>query len=393
MNIVFVAHSSFNDIYVVGSHHLAREMANLGHNVWHIGPPVTPFHLLYSRQARVRVRMERSLQAPSSSGNLTEMEPISLVPWQLARRFIARGNLFVWTSNLARKLKKVFDKGGIDVLIVDDPRFAGLEKRLKPRTVFYRPTDFYAEMKDDPTIIEAERRLLAGCTAVISTSEPVLLHALTLKPGLPSLLLENGVDFEHFSTPTGEPESLRAIPRPRVAYVGALDFRFDHQLLGRMAKRFPDVHFVLIGEGLGASRITALGRPNIHLFGPRLYRDVPGYLQHSDAGLLPMTDSVANSGRSPMKLYEYGAAGLPVLARRTRELARRHEDFVELFSNEEEALRGLEKLLSRPPDRKAIAQFCQVKTWKTKTATLLDFISGWIARLGAEGRAALSLAA
>ena len=113
MNIVFVAHSSFSDIFVVGSHHLAREMAAMGHTVWHIGPPVTPFHLLRSRQARVRGRVRRAMQAPASRGSLTEMDPISLVPWQVARNFISRGNLFVSTANIARHLKKAFKPGEI----------------------------------------------------------------------------------------------------------------------------------------------------------------------------------------------------------------------------------------------------------------------------------------
>ena len=49
MNIVFVAHSSFNENFVVGSHHLSRAMAAEGHTVWHIGPSVTPFHVFAGR--------------------------------------------------------------------------------------------------------------------------------------------------------------------------------------------------------------------------------------------------------------------------------------------------------------------------------------------------------
>ncbi len=66
---------------------------------------------------------------------------------------------------------------------------------------------------------------------------------------------------------------------------------------------------------------------------------------------------------------------------------------MKLFSTEEEAVSGLEKLLGRPPDREAIGDFCRSHTWKGKTATLLEFISGRRARLGADGRAGLSLAA
>jgi glycosyltransferase involved in cell wall biosynthesis len=377
MNIVFVAHSSFNENFVVGSHHLSRAMAAEGHTVWHIGPPVTPFHLLHASRPGYRERLKRSLLPPARMEGLTSMEPIALVPWQIARNFFSRGNLFVITCNLARRLRKVFAPGEIDILIIDDPRFAGLEQKLKPKALFYRLTDFYAEMKGDPAIIDAERHLLARCAAVISTSQPVLQHALALRPGLPSLLLENGVDHAHFSRQMEEPEVLKAIPHPRVAYVGALDFRFDLGLLDALARRFPQTHFILIGEGPLTPKIAELQRPNIHLLGTRPYREVPGYLQFSDAGLLPFVDNLANAGRSPMKLYEYGAAGLPALARRTRELERRKDLFVHLFSSEEEAVRELEILVDQQPDRNAIAQGCQEHGWKKKSLQLLDFISIW----------------
>jgi glycosyltransferase involved in cell wall biosynthesis len=378
MNIVFVAHSSFNENFVVGSHHLSRAMAAEGHTVWHIGPPVTPFHFLQaSSRPSYRDRLRRSMLEPEMMDGLTSMEPMALVPWQIARRFLARGNLFVKTSNLVRRLRKVFAPGEIDILIIDDPRFAGLEQKLKPRALFYRLTDFYAEMKGDPTILEAERHLLARCAAVIATSQPVLQHALALHPGLPSLLLENGVDHAHFSTEVAEPEVLKAIPRPRVVYVGAIDFRFDVGLLDALAYRCPAMHFVMIGDGPLSGKIAELRRPNIHLLGPRPYREMPGYLQFSDVGLLPFVDNVVNSGRSPMKLYEYGAAGLPALARRTRELARREDRFVRLFSSEDEAVSELEMLIDRWPDRRAIAQDCRDHGWKQKSAALLEFISIW----------------
>jgi glycosyltransferase involved in cell wall biosynthesis len=377
MNIVFVAHSSFNENFVVGSHHLSRAMAAEGHTVWHIGPSVTPFHWLLAGTPSYRQRLRRSLLPPVQMEGLTSMEPIALVPWQVARRFLSRGNLFATTSNLARRLRKVFAPGEIDILIIDDPRLAGLEKKLKPKALFYRLTDFYAEMKGDPTIIEAERNLLARCAAVISTSQPVLRHALTLRPGLPSLLLENGVDYAHFSAHRQEPAELKAIAHPRIVYVGALDFRFDVKLLSALATRFPQAQFIMIGEGPNESKIKDMQRSNIHLLGPRPYSEVPGYLQFSDVGLLPFVNNVVNSGRSPMKLYEYGAAGLPALARRTRELDRRKDHFVRLYSTEEEAVRQMEILIGQQPDRRAIADDCRKHGWKEKTAALLEFISTW----------------
>jgi glycosyltransferase involved in cell wall biosynthesis len=371
MNVVFVSHSSFNENLMVGSLHLARSMAALGHSVLHVGPPVTPFHRLHPANREYRDRLARAISDPSEREGMIAFEPFALIPWQVARTFLSRENLFFLSSNIGQKIMEVFPPGDVDLLLVDDPRLAGVGKSLRPRAFYYRPTDLYAEMKGDPAIITAERQILSRCTGVIATSEPVRQHALTLRPGLPSLLLENGVDYEHFSTPMAEPAELKDIPHPRVVYVGAIDDRFDHALVDFLAGSFPDVHFILIGPGTREIQVAARG--NLHLLGPKPYLRIPGFLQFSEVGLLPLVDNLANSGRSPMKLYEYGAAGLPVLATRTSELQRRDQDFVHLFSEPQEAVRQLRKLLKNQPDRRQIAESCRAHGWANKVTALLEF--------------------
>jgi glycosyltransferase involved in cell wall biosynthesis len=375
MNIVFASHSPFDDYLVVGSHHLARELASAGHAVWHIGPPITPAHLMMTSNRIYRKRLAKSLRPPSRIQNrLISMEPFSAVPWQIAKQVLRHGNIFVLSSNIAAAIRKAADFGPIDVLLVDDPRFAGLEKLLKPKSMFYRPTDLYAEMKMDPKLITAERQVLSHSAGVIATSQPVLHHALTLKPGLPSLLLENGVDYRHFSQPSEEPEELKRIPHPRIIYMGAIDFRFDCAALEYMAEHLPEAHFVIIGPGNQLEKVRASRRSNIHVLGPKPYQSIPGFLQHSQVGILPLLNSAANSGRSPMKLYEYGAAGLPVVARHTAELSRREEKFIHLFSSNEEAVECLRSALKGPNDRRANAESCRGHSWVTKASTLVEFI-------------------
>jgi glycosyltransferase involved in cell wall biosynthesis len=374
MTIVFASHSPFDECLVVGSHHLASALAEAGHKVWHIGPPVTPVHVALAIKPKYRSRLLKSLRAPEQlQDNLIAMDPFSAIPWQVAKWTIPYGNLFVLSSNIATKLAKAGGLAEIDVLLVDDPRFSGLEKLLKPRAVFYRATDLYAEMKEDPKLTTAERQLLQHCSGIIGTSQPVLLHLMGLKPGLPSLQLENGVDWGHFSKPMEEPEELKGIPHPRVIYVGAVDFRFDYDVLGYMAEQIPEAHFVIIGPGK-LNHVRDLGRSNIHILGPKPYQLIPGFLQYSDIGILPLVDNLANSGRSPMKLYEYGTAGLPVVARYTQELTRRAESFVSLFSSKEEAVERVINILKAKVDRKAISESCKVHSWANKISTLVEFI-------------------
>ncbi len=138
------------------------------------------------------------------------------------------------------------------------------------------------------------------------------------------------MDFEHFHSFASEPADLAAIPQPRAVYVGALDERFDFRAIQALALARPQWSIVLIGPR-GGNQLWAAKLANVYFLGARPYEKIPGYLHHSSVALLPLSDHPANAGRSPMKIYEYGAAGLPVITVDTAELTRRNLQFVRTY--------------------------------------------------------------
>src|SRR5581483_3002971 len=103
---------------------------------------------------------------------------------------------------------------------------------------------------------------------------------------------------------------------------GAIASWVDVELMDEVARRMPKASFIWIGPN-GATTIKP--RPNVHVLGPRPYAALPGYLQHCDIGVIPfnrerhprLVDSI-----HPLKLYDYLAAGLPVVAAPWAELRR-----------------------------------------------------------------------
>ena len=70
-----------------------------------------------------------------------------------------------------------------------------------------------------------------------------------------------------------------------------------------------------IGLGDPSTDVSALAaEPNIHLFGARTYEQLPSVLRGADAGLIPYARNQLTDSIFPMKVYEYLAAGLPVVA-------------------------------------------------------------------------------
>ena len=107
-----------------------------------------------------------------------------------------------------------------------------------------------------------------------------------------------------------------AAGNPIVGYYGALANWFDYELLTRTAELRPDWSFVLIGPdhdgSLARAKLERLR--NIHSLGPRSYTTLPGFLHRFDVAMIPFVINEITLATSPLKLFEYFAAGRPVIS-------------------------------------------------------------------------------
>jgi GT2 family glycosyltransferase len=161
-------------------------------------------------------------------------------------------------------------------------------------------------------------RGLREAEAVFAVSRPLLEEVRASRAD--AEYLPNGVEFDRFAASPDmsllPDEISRAGGRPSAGYVGALARWVDSELLLALARLRPDWDFFLVGEALDDSfdRLESERPSNLRLLGPRPYRAIPAILSTFDAGLIPFRAGSEGSNASPIKLYEYLAAGLPVLA-------------------------------------------------------------------------------
>ena len=132
--------------------------------------------------------------------------------------------------------------------------------------------------------------------------------------------MPNGADLQRFESVEQRPvpADIEKLPRPILGYIGTYNLRIDGQLLIKVAKSFPQGSLVFVGEiGGDADReeIAALRRTsNVHFLGERPYGQVPDYLLHFDVCLIPFISAQDNRRGSPLKLFDYLAAGRPVVS-------------------------------------------------------------------------------
>lgn len=102
------------------------------------------------------------------------------------------------------------------------------------------------------------------------------------------------------------------------------DSRLDVEALEALADADPSWHVVLIGPlkpgQVDEARLRR--RPNIHLLGEKPRNELPGYLKGMAVALVPYRANELTRNIFPLKLFEYLAAGLPVVAGGLPELQR-----------------------------------------------------------------------
>ncbi|WP_247731622.1 glycosyltransferase [Halovivax limisalsi] len=133
--------------------------------------------------------------------------------------------------------------------------------------------------------------------------------------------LPNAVDFDRFADPEqGAVAEAREIlldagvdlEKPIGIYIGVFSPSYGITELLEAARETPAWEFCFVGEGELESTVDQAARnvENVAYPGAFPYRLMPGFLAHADVGFC------FKDAEQPLKLKEYGAAGLPIVARR-----------------------------------------------------------------------------
>jgi glycosyltransferase involved in cell wall biosynthesis len=196
---------------------------------------------------------------------------------------------------------------------------------LDPSLVVYHCVDdIAAQERIDTASFRASEARYAALADLVLASAPALARRLrTISDNV--LDAPNVADTERFSRalvqdPAHPPDQgMAALPAPRIVFTGAIvAIKLDIDLLVELARLRPSWSFALVGPvGPGDPRtdVSALAaEPNIHLLGRRTYAQLPAVLRAADVGLIPYARNDLTESIFPMKVYEYLAAGLPVIA-------------------------------------------------------------------------------
>lgn len=210
-------------------------------------------------------------------------------------------------------IRAAAERAGLDrpAIVSFDPLLAGFAPFEWAGPVTYYGRDDWSTFPPRrawwPAYDAAYAALRTRERGVLTISQPLLDR---IAPTGPAAVIPNGIDPDEWTTPGPVPMVLAPLPRPIHTYVGTVDERIDETLLPALGAGTGTL--LLVGPCRDDERRRRLEQAGAVLHVAADRAELAAIVSHSDVGLIPHTRTGLTEAMSPLKLYEYRAAGLSV---------------------------------------------------------------------------------
>lgn len=270
-------------------------------------------------------------------------------------------------ESLAR-VKVAFDVQNA-LAVIQYPSWKSLAEKFSADFVVFDCMDHVAGFNVGQAIVEEESALVKSADLMVVTSVGLQENFAANRQNV--AIVRNAADVEFFGR---RPEMVHSIDGINIGYYGAISRWFDVDLVYHLAESRPQWTFTLIGQiTCDVSRFKEL--PNVRFLGEMDYHKLPEYLYGFDVCLIPFLLNELTRCTNPVKVYEYLAAGKPVVCTAMPELELL-EDFVSIGWTQDDFLQKIEQILASDCEEQRVARrkFVQEQSWKNRASQLLEAV-------------------
>lgn len=263
------------------------------------------------------------------------------------------------------------------LLWVHCPAGAALTESFEAVHVVMQRTDRFESFPEaDPTVVARQiAHLKQRADLVVYAAAPLMQEeAGSVKR---QVLITHGVEVDRFAAAGdgggGVPSDVARIPGPRVGFIGGIDAHtFDPELFCEVARRLPDVNFVMVGGCSLEEGWCPLA--NVHFVGRKPYDEVADYMAAADCLIMPWNTSDWIKACNPIKLKEYLAVGRPVVTTDFDAL-NGWRDLVAVAKGAEAFAAAIRHAIESPADARAARERVAHETWDDKADLLAQALS------------------
>lgn len=221
-----------------------------------------------------------------------------------------------------------------------------------------------------------EEAYLRRVDAVVTTSETLQQTKSKAQPN--AFCVKNGVNFELFNQARPLAEA-NPPDKPVVGYLGTADNRINVDIVAHCVQTMPDVTFQFIGEIKEPGLTERLARfPNVVFTPPHQPAELPPLLAGLSAAMIPFVCNEHTYTIYPLKINEYLAAGLPVVAT-PFSLLNDFDGIIELADSPEQFAQALRRALTdqEPKQIQKRIQTAQANSWERR-AEEFEVVFNWL---------------
>lgn len=200
-------------------------------------------------------------------------------------------------------------------------------------------------------------------------------------------LVPNGVDYAsydralHSNDPV--PADIAQLPKPIIGYSGLISARLDLDLIQDLANTYPDRSFVLMGSvdsrWCEDDMQKLMLMSNVHFLGMKKIDMVPLYVASFDVCIVPYKISKETENLSALKLYDFMAAGKPIVTTNFPAV-KEFKDVVYVADSKENFIHCVDKAFQENDDSLSLKrkQMASQNTWDHRVMQLSQVIKGYL---------------
>ena len=391
-NIICLSNQLWDFPNWTNKRHVMSRLAKLGHNVIFVDPPINFGRVFYRQVARGHWNLFRVLtQTKKDPCGALIYTPINLIP---IKSITAK----LHSAKIKKLARKHFDSKRRTLLWIYHMEISYLATYLRALDrdlLIYDCVDNYEafpkyDTEEKKATVRQKEKYLTSKSGVVFATAPGLVDKLK-QYNENVHFTPNVGDFKKFYNIKKKnleiPPELEQIPHPRVGFAGSLDdYKFDSDLMRKIAKDSPHISFVLIGQIALKDRnadLTALGLgglDNVHFLGHKPYETLENYYAGFDGYIIPYRlNEYTVGGCFPVKFHDALAVGFPTVVTDLPAYLP-FKDVSYIAKNYDEFSLMVQKALIDDDSKKVKArqETAKQNSWDGKVSQMLDIIGKYL---------------
>lgn len=272
----------------------------------------------------------------------------------------------------------------IIIAFLPTPIVLELQKAIPHKAFIYYCTDnLSATSKSARKVLRYEKKVIEEADAVFAMSKEMFEYCRAYNTNVTRIPM--GIDVEVFSHSQAtykRPAEIEKIKNRIIGFVGGVRNSIDQELVIFLADKFRDYMFVFVGPiQTDISRLNGIG--NIIFAGQKDHKELPSYIRHFDACIIPYVKDDYTDNISPGKLNEYLIMGKPVISTNLREVEvfdKENDGVLYMANNPDNFADSITRAISEDSDllRKKRKEIAFSNSWQKKIEEMSDIIESAI---------------